>query len=433
MNRIIKSDYLARVEGEGGIMIEIKDGTVAKVHVRIFEAPRFFEAFLRGRPYQDVIDFTSRICGICPVAYQMSSVHAIEKIFKVAVSPPVRALRRLLYCGEWIASHALHMYLLQGLDFYGFDSAWSGREYREIAKQGLRLKKIGNAILAVLGGRPVHPVSVRVGGFFSMPSRKTLASLLPELEKAFEESLKAIAWTAALDFKDYSPDAEFISLCSSEEYPMNEGRIMSTNGLDVTFEEFLAAVQEHQVDYATALHAAIMREGIAVTYLVGPLSRLNLNHERLPSGIRSAVTAAGVSLPIRNIRMAIIARAIEISYAFHEAIRIIQDYEQPEKACESFEPSAGAAAWATEAPRGTLIHRYELDEKGCVIAATIIPPTSQNLAQMEKDIAAFAGRHMAKPTDYIRREAEKIVRGYDPCISCSTHAMIVDSSRGSAI
>ena len=426
MRRLIKTDYLARVEGEGGVVIEIEDGAVSKVHMRIFEAPRFFEAFLKGRPHQDVIDFTARICGICPVAYQMSSVHAIEKIFEVAVSSPVKELRRLLYCGEWIESHSLHVYLLQGPDFYGLESAWSGKEYLEIAKRGLRFKKLGNDILTMLGGRPIHPVSVRAGGFFRVPGKKALTSLLPELEKAYTESLQAIRWSASLDFGDSPVDTEFISLGNTSEYPMNEGRVVSTLGLDTSFDDFFGSIKEHQVDYSTALHSEIKRDGAVSPYLVGPLSRLNLNHEKLPDGIQSAMHEAGISLPIKNIRMAIIARVIEISYAFHEAMRIIRGYDEPDRPYEDVEPSAGVATWITEAPRGMLIHRYELDDGGQVKSALSIPPTSQNLAHMEKMIRDFAGTHIGSRPDHLRKEVEKIIRSYDPCISCSVHMLTID-------
>jgi sulfhydrogenase subunit alpha len=428
LKRLIRTDYLARVEGEGGVVIEIRDGKVSKVHMRIFEAPRFFEAFLRGRPPQDVIDFTARICGICPVAYQMSAVHALETIFGVTVPPPVRDLRRLMYCGEWIESHALHIYFLQGPDFYGLESAWAGKEYLELAKKGLGLKKLGNEILTAIGGRPIHPVSVRVGGFFRSPQEKTLVSLLPELEKAYAEALAALRWVAGLDFGDHLLDTEFVSLGNVEEYPMNEGGIVSTRGLDTSVAGFLEATQEYQVDYSTALHSGIKRDGTVSPYIVGPLSRLNLNYERLPSEIRSAMDDAGISPPLKNIRMGIIARTVELAYAFYESVRLIRSYEEPDRPYVDFEPAAGAAAWATEAPRGVLIHRYELDDRGHVKAATIIPPTAQNFAHMEKDIRAFAASHIGSPNEFLRKETEKIVRSYDPCISCSTHTVTIETA-----
>jgi sulfhydrogenase subunit alpha len=426
LRKLIKTDSLARVEGEGGVFVEIKDGVVTKVHLRIFEAPRFFEAFLVGRYCQDVVDFTARICGICPVAYQMSSVHAVEKIFGVAISRPVRELRRLMYCGEWIESHALHVYFLHGPDFYGIESAFAGRGYLETAKRGIRFKSLGNALLAVLGGRPIHPVSVRVGGFFRLPDRKALFSLLPALEDAYAESLAAIEWASGLDFgEDTLDDTECVAIGTAVEYPMNEGRVISTRGLDESFEGFLECIQEYQVGYSTALHAGVRRDGAVNTYLVGPLARLNLHHEKLPSGIKGVMRESGVVLPLRNLGMAIVARSIEIAYAFHEAMRIIRGYEEPEKPCESFEPAAGAAVWVTEAPRGLLLHRYELDDRGYVTAATIIPPTSQNLAHMEGSIRDFVTRHPGSPPDFLRKETEKIVRSYDPCISCSAHMVVI--------
>jgi coenzyme F420-reducing hydrogenase alpha subunit len=422
-SKIIKVDYLSRVEGEGGLVIEIKDGKIAKLHVNIFEAPRFFESFLRGRPYSDVMDFTARICGICPVAYQMSSVHAIEKIFGIEVEKPIRDLRRLLYCGEWIESHALHIYFLNGPDFYGIESAWADRGYLPIAKKGLTFKKLGNEILTILGGRSVHPVSVRVGGFYKIPGRKVLAALLPELERAYEESLKEIIWAAGQKFSDNSWDTEYVSLSHQDEYPMNHGSVASNKGLIMSMDKFLESIQEYQVEYSTALHSGIKRGSSVSPYMVGPAARLNLNYDRLPSEIKDAVKEAGISLPITNTQMSIIARSIELAYAFYESIRIINGYEEPDKSFIDFEPKEGEAVWITEAPRGILIHRYELDDAGHVKSCTIIPPTSQNFGHMERDIYHFVQNNTDRPEDFIRKESEKIIRSYDPCISCSVHVV----------
>jgi coenzyme F420-reducing hydrogenase alpha subunit len=423
LKRLIKSDYLARVEGEGGFTVRIEDGKITGLNVRIFEAPRFFESFLKGRPFDDVVDFTARICGICPVAYQMTSAHAIEKIFGVEPSPPISQLRRLMYCGEWIESHALHVYLLHGPDFYGLESAFAGKQYLEIAKKGMRLKQLGNDILTLLGGRPVHPVSVKVGGFYKVPDRKMLAGLLSEVERCYEESLEGIMWASSLPFGDQSRDAEFVSLGHPDEYPFNEGDVISTGGLKMSAGDFLGVLQEYQTEHSTALYSGIKRGSSLSPYVLGPVSRLNLNHEKLPSEITGVMKDAGVTLPIRNNQMSIIARSVEIAYSFYEAMRVIRKYETPDKPFVEFEPRAGTAVWATEAPRGTLIHRYELDERGYVKGCSILPPTSQNLCQMEKDIYRFVEANIDKPSDFIRKEAEKIMRAYDPCISCSVHVV----------
>ncbi len=425
MTRKISIDYLSRVEGEGGITVDIRDGTIASVHLNIFEAPRFFEAFLRGRPYTDVPDFTARICGICPIAYQMSSVHALEKIFGVSVSPGVRDLRRLLYCGEWIASHALHAYLLQGPDFYGLESAWANREYREIMVRGLSFKAIGDRIVRVLGGRPVHPVTPRVGGFSRLPAPDDLRPLLPELERLYTVAIGEIGWAARLAADGERRDVESVSLRHPDEYPMSEGVVFSDRGLDEPMERFFDLVQEYQQPYSTALHSGIKRESSVNPYLVGPLSRLNNNADRLPGRIRDAMAGAGVTVPLRHIQAAMVARIIEMTYAIGEAARVIRGYKEAETAAVPVEPKAGEAVWITEAPRGILIHRYETDDHGRVQCCTLIPPTSQNLAMIEEDVALFVRRHIDKPADFIKRGCEQVIRSYDPCISCATHITIL--------
>lgn len=425
MKKTLRIDYLSRIEGESGIIIEIKDGKISNLYLNVFEAPRFFESFLKGRPYYDVMDFTARICGICPVAYQMSSVHAIERIFNIKLEEPIRQLRRLMYCGEWIQSHALHIYLLNGPDFYGIESAWASKEYLPIAKKGISLKKLGNQIISLIGGRSVHPVSVKVGGFYKIPKRKELHALLGELEDAYEKAIDGINWAAGLDFKDNSWDMHFISLSHPDEYPMNEGFIVSNKGLNLSMDRFLESIQEYQVEHSTSLYSGIKDNTSLSHYIVGPISRLNLNYERLPEGIKDVIKNKGISLPITNTQMGIIARAIELAYAFYEAIRIIKAYEECDKPYVSFEPRSGEAIWITEAPRGILIHRYEINEEGYVKNCTIIPPTSQNLRHIERDIYHFIEGNIHKPTEFLKREAEKIIRSYDPCISCSVHLLVI--------
>lgn len=427
MKRLFKVDYLSRVEGETGITAEIRDGEVT-VRAEVFEAPRFFESFLRGRHYSDIADFTARICGICPVAYQMSSIHAIERIFGVEVGEPIRELRRLLYCGEWIESHALHIYLLQGPDFHGAESAWSKKEYLPIAKRGLSFKKLGNRILTLLGGRPIHPVSVKVGGFSRLPEKRSLLSLLPDLREAFEESLKEIERIARLPFPEYPMDMECVALCDPREYPMNHGRVISNKGINTSMAGFFAMVRESQVKHSSALHSKIRKDDLESPYLVGPISRVNLNAEKLPPEITTTMKKCGISSPIMNTRMGIVARSIELSYALHEAMRIIRAYEAPSEPSVCFEQRAGEAEWITEAPRGILIHRYQLDREGYVKDCDLIPPTSQNLARMEEDIRDFLRNHIGRPVEFLKKESEKIVRSYDPCISCSVHLMILEGS-----
>ena len=232
--RKLRSGPLARVEGEGSLHVRLRDGRVEDVRLEIFEPPRFFEAFLRGRAFTEVPDITARICGICPVAYQMSSIAAMEDVCGVEVPEPVRALRRLLYCGEWIESHALHVFFLHGPDFLGYDSAFAmARDHRGIVERALQLKKAGNALMRVVGGREIHPVNVRVGGFYRAPTHGELAPVIEELEVAREFALESVAWTAGLPCPDLEEDFEFVALRAPGTYAIESGRLASSSGLDL--------------------------------------------------------------------------------------------------------------------------------------------------------------------------------------------------------
>lgn len=423
--KIIKVSSLSRIEGEAGFVIELRSNKFENLKLKIFEAPRFFEAFLKGRECQDIIDFTARICGICPVAYQMSAVHAIEKIFKIDISREIKNLRRLLYCGEWIESHALHIYLLQGPDFYDLPDAWSSRSYLELLKKGLKFKRIGNSIIKVIGGRSIHPVSVRVGGFYDIPKKTELIKLLPELESAFEESLRMIRWAASLEFKIKEREYEYISLGEAGEYPMNYGSVISNTKKKMNMEEFANSIKEFQRPYSTALFSGIEEKERVRPYIVGPLARINLNYELLPDVVKEGVKNSGITLPLKNVKLSIIARSIELAYCFHEAIRLIKTYEEPESPFIDYKPHPGRATWITEAPRGMLIHTYELDEKGIVKEAILVPPTSQNLYHIEEELKLFINEFQGSPPEFIKKECEKIIRSYDPCISCSVHLVDV--------
>jgi coenzyme F420-reducing hydrogenase alpha subunit len=424
--RTITVQALARVEGEGGLTIRMRDGQVEDVALRIYEPPRFYEAFLRGRAAAEVPDITARICGICPVAYQMSSVHALEKISGVTLPPGLRALRRLLYCGEWIESHTLHIYFLHAPDFLGFESAialaQSSPEHAALVRRALQLKKAGNRIVQVVGGREVHPINVKVGGFYRLPRREELAALAEELKPARDLALEAVRWSAKLPFPDFQDDYEFVALRHADEYPMNEGRLVSSRGLDIAQEEYPDHFEEYQVPHSNALHSrrktATAGDG---AYFVGPLARWNLNADRAPATVREAAAATGISFPNRNPFISIVARALEVLLAVEEALRLIAAYEPPEQPAVPVPPRAGSGQAITEAPRGILYHRYATDAAGLVREASIIPPTSQNQRQMENDLKRIAPQLVQLPDEEAALRAEHIVRNYDPCISCATH------------
>lgn len=417
--RRVRAPQLARVEGEGGMDVLVRDGHVAEVRLNIYEPPRFFEALLRGRRFTEPPDITARICGICPVAYQMSSVQAMEDACMVEITEPIRALRRLLYCGEWIESHALHITMLHAPDFLGYESVIEmAAGHRGAVERGLRVKKAGNEIISVVGGRSVHPVNVRVGGFWRALARTELAPLRESLLRARDDALEMVAWVAEFDFPEYQMDYEFVSLRHPSEYPMNEGRIVSSRGLDVAAHDYDDHFDESQVAHSTALHSSLRARG---AYLVGPLARYALNADLLSPVAKDAARAAGVPPIERNPFRSIVVRAVETLYACDEAIRIIDKYVPPEPPAVEVVARAATGFGATEAPRGILYHRYQIDADGVIVDAKIVPPTSQNQAQIERDLAAFVEANLALDEDRLTWECEQMIRNYDPCISCATH------------
>ena len=417
--RTIRVETLARVEGEGALEIRLRGNQVMDVKLRIFEPPRFFEAFLRGRHYSEAPDITARICGICPVAYQMSAIHAIERALGVRIDPAVRLLRRLFYCGEWIESHALHVFMLHTPDFLGYqDVIEMARDHRSVVEQALRLKKIGNRIITLLGGREIHPVSAAVGGFYKTPARNQLQALEADLEWGLEASLDTVKLVAGFEFPDFEQDYEFVALSHPEEYPFNEGRLVSNRGLNIDAAEYEDHFVEQHVKHSNALHSLVRGRG---SYLVGPLARFNLNFDKLPAPVREAARAAGLMPPVRNPFRSIVVRAIELVFACVEALRVLHEYEPPTKPRVEAVVRSGVGQAITEAPRGILYHRYALGEDGLIVAAKIIPPTSQNQKRIEDDLREFAPRVASRPLDEATWKCEQAIRNYDPCISCATH------------
>jgi sulfhydrogenase subunit alpha len=417
--KTIRVDYLARVEGEGGLYIKLKGDQVQDVQLKIFEPPRLFEAFLRGRHCSEVPDITARICGICPIAYQMSAVHAIERALGIEIDPAVRLLRRLFYCGEWIESHALHIFMLHAPDFLGYpDAIQMARDHRGTVEQGLRLKKTGNRIVTLMGGREIHPISAAVGGFHKVPSKTGLRSLVEDLKWALDASLATARLVAGFEFPDFEQDYEFVALSHPDEYPFNEGRLVSNRGLNIDAAQYEEHFMEQHVKYSNALHSYLRGRG---SYLVGPLARFNLNFSRLPEIAQQAARDCGLALPCRNPFRSIVVRAVEMVFACYEALRVIAEYEPPAAPRVEMPGRAGVGWAATEAPRGLLYHRYEIDERGIIVLAKIVPPTSQNQKRIEDDLRHFVPGLMTRPAEEIKLRCEQAVRNYDPCISCATH------------
>ena len=427
-SRTLSVASLARVEGEGSMHVVVRDGVVSDVELRIFEPPRFFEAFLRGRAAAEVPDIAARICGICPVAYQMSACQAIESACGVTVDDQVRALRRLLYCGEWIESHTLHIYLLHAPDFLGYESSVAlAQDHRAVVERGLQLKKVGNDILNVLGGRAIHPVNVRVGGFYKAPSFADLDALTERLRWARDAAIETVYWVAGFDFPDLQLQGDLVAMRHDHEYPITEGRIASTSGLDISVDDFPEHFSEEQVAHSTALHGRMRGGG---TYTVGPLARYTLNYDNLPAIVQQLAVAAGLGRECRNPFQSIIVRALEVVFACDEALGIIEAYEPPAAPSTEMPARGGTGHGCTEAPRGLLYHRYTVDDAGIIRDAVIVPPTSQNQPSIERGLREFVQVRLDLDDAELTRQCEQAIRNYDPCISCATHFLDLTVDRG---
>ena len=425
---------LSRVEGEGALHVTATDGEITDLRLRIYEPPRFFEGFLRGRGYREPVDITARICGICPVAYQMSAANALERISGVTVDGQLRELRRLLYAGEWIESHVLHIGFLHAPDFLGASSGieLAGRDPERIERV-LQLKKVGNDIMQIVGGRPIHPINVRLGGFYRAPESADLSPLVDRLAWAKEAAIDLVRWTAGFEFPEHRIDHEFVSLRHPTEYAVLDGRIVSDRGLDLDASEFDDEFVEHHVAHSTALHGR-RRDGQA--YLTGPLARWSNNHDRLPADVVTLADEVGVGAVERNPFRSIVVRALEVLTQVMVAQDIVAAYRRPATSALDVPPRAGIGWGVSEAPRGVLYHRYETDANGTILDARIVPPTAQNQPVIEDDVRLVVEQHLAAhPADdpeadhVLQHRCEMAIRNHDPCISCATHFLTVAVDR----
>jgi sulfhydrogenase subunit alpha len=426
-SRTIRTDYLARVEGEGAMYVKLDGTEVVDVKLRIYEPPRFFEALLRGRSFMEAPDITARICGICPVAYQTSAVRAMEDACGIKIDEgPIRDLRRLLYCGEWIESHALHVYMLHAPDFLGYTGAVEmARDHREIVEQGLRMKKLGNSVLETIGGRAIHPVNVRVGGFYRSPRVAEVRALMEEFEAVREIALATVAWAGKLDFPDIERTPELLALSDPHEYPIERGDIVTAGGLRFPVTHFGVHIVEEHVQHSNALHARLNGQ----SYLTGPLARYNLANDRLRPLAREAARDAGLGEHCHNPFKSIIVRSVELVEVIDEAIELIARYEEPDAPFVEVTPRRGVGHGASEAPRGLCYHRYEIDDDGTILDAQIVPPTSQNQLAIEEDLRAVVLAGIELPDEQLTLRCEQAIRNHDPCISCATHFLKLEIER----
>jgi coenzyme F420-reducing hydrogenase alpha subunit len=389
------------------------------VQLEVAEAPRFFERLVEGYTFDQAVELLARVAGTCPVAHQLTAVMAFERLFHWEPDPWVADMRRVLCCGEWLRSHAAHLHLVALPDHLGCTDALDlARRYPQEMRRGALLHEIGGALVRLLGGRAVHPVGLRVGGFHHVPPPAEVRALAQRLETALPEAEALVRWVAAVDLPQGEQPFTSVALGEPDEYAMAGGRIQSGDGLDIAVDHFESEFEEQRPAYSTAPHVRLDRR----PYLVGPLARLNLNFRELPAAVRVVLDTAGIRVPSHNMFHSLYARAVEMLLAVHDALAILRRYEPAASPWRPVVVVPGTACHATEAPRGLLWERLEVDSEGRVRRAHLVTPTAQNLARCEQDLRdALEGFDVSRGEEALRRHAERLIRNYDPCLACATH------------
>ncbi len=412
----IEIDYLARVEGEAAIRVELDKEPA--IELKIFEPPRFFEGFLVGRKYDEVGDIVSRICGICPVSHMTTAILAVEKAMDIKVSEQTRILRKIMCISQIVASHLIHLYMLAMPDYYGFSGIVEMLpEFKGQISRLMKVKEVMNQLTTLIGGRALHPVTHLPGGFTKVPSRKDFTVILRKLKEVKEEAKNVVEDISLLKIPDFCTDTEYVALNKEDEYAIDEGRILSTSGLDVSVDDYRDYFQESQVGYAMAKQSTIKGTG---SFMVGALARLHIKFDKLQEDTKLLAGNIGFRLPNHNPFYNNLAQALEVFDGIVRCISLTQSNSfGDEEISVAIKPGEGGAM--TEAPRGLLYHWYRINRKGVVEEANIVTPTSHNFLNIEKDLRQLVKENIHKKRDEIRLMCEELVRAYDPCFSCSVH------------
>lgn len=418
---------LTRVEGEGALHLTIEKGRIRHLRLAIFEPPRLFEKFLEGRSYTELPDLVARVCGICPVAYQLSAADAVESLFGVDPGPWVRAMRTLIYCGEWIESHCLHIHLLAAPDFLGYpDALTMARDHPEVLRRGLRLQGLGNRIIELLGGRSVHPVGVRIGGFHHAPALREAKNLLELLKNALPDARSLLQWALSLAMPPRNQNFVSMACLTPGHYPLLGERLYTSDQRNWAKSDFEQHIREHQEPDSTALFSLLEGQ----PYLVGPLARFNLAGDSLSAAIRAPLKQAGIDGTTNNPFHSLAIRAAEVNHAMETAVQLLENYRLPSQPWVPVTPRAGVGFGCTEAPRGSLWHRFEFDDQGLILKARLVPPTSQNQARIQQDLKQSLEAYGLDHEDQsLQLHCEQVIRNYDPCISCATHFLRLTTQR----
>ncbi len=421
-DRTIVYEYISRVEGEGSLEVTVSGGEVIDAKLKIFEAPRFFEAFLRGRKALELPELTSRICGICPIAHVITAAKAVENALEVSLDENTIALRKALALSGIMQSHALHVYFLAAPDFLGYPSSIAAsKDLSDVVRRGFRLKRVANMVSEYIGGRAVHPVTLTVGGFIKPPPAERLEKVVNALENALEDALETVKLVSGFNYPEFEPNHVNVALSSGDGYAVTEGFAKTSSGEYFESRDYRRYVSEEQVPYSNTKRSVFKNNG---AFEVGPVSRFNLNYESLCDRAKEAAEKAGLKPPVRNPFKSTVVRAVEIVQAIEEMRSILgKGVSVPPPRKTRFRQSSGSAL--TEAPRGLLYHSYSIDRDGNVLNADIVTPTAQNSWRIERDVFELVPSVAHLDDDSLRRLLGMLVRAYDPCISCSVHAFTV--------
>jgi sulfhydrogenase subunit alpha len=429
MHKRIDVHHVTRVEGHGNIVVEVADGQLKECRFEVTETPRFFEAMLLGRPYQEASHITSRICGICATGHATTSLRASEKALGVEPSLQTQLLRKLTFHGEILDSHILHVYMLVAPDFFGVGSVIPlASSHPDVVLRALRMKKLSGDICAVVAGRHTHPIAMSVGGFTHVPQRAELEELRERLIAARPDVDETVALFASLQWPQFERDTEYVSLTKPDEYAFIDGEITTSDGTRLPIEDYRQVTNEHMVRHSTAKHTRHLRE----SYMVGALARFNNNFTQLHPRAKEAASTLGLKPKVTNPYLNSAAQVVEIVHCVEDAIDILDrliDHDLRAEALASPNRSAGEGVGACEVPRGLLFHHYWIGEDGSMTGANCIIPTNQNMANLEADMRALVPQILDKSAEAMQLDLEMLVRAYDPCISCSVHVLKIDSRK----
>ncbi len=431
--RTITIPHLGRVEGHGGIYVKISGDTVQDVNMDIHEGSRYYEALLKGKHFLEVQGIITRVCAICSSSHTVAALTALEEALDIKVSERVYRLRGLLLLGGTIESHALHVFALALPDFLGFDSVISmASKYPDQVAFALKLKQLGNSIQTLVGGRAVHPINTLVGGFGKLPSHQEIATIRRDLEASLEPLMDFVDLAATIDVPTWAAQPTlYVALRPYEEAFRFRGiSICTSKGDEFELDSYQETIQEFTVEHSHAKHSALAS---GETYMVGSLARLRLWNQYLGGQTKTAFDILFPEGVKDNILMNNWAQLVELVHCVERGIEICDVLmTQPEAASEmvDYEVSAGRGIGAIEVPRGTLFHDYEINNDGLVVAANVITPTAQNLANTERDLRMAVETMLASTPvpddDQIKLQLEMVARAYDPCISCSVHVIRED-------